>query len=173
MYELAPLTPTVYGYQDASGYMCRSVILTEPSTVPQVPQIQPSSDQPSQYPTSVHTNIWRSLFPSDVIKDIFSWETLQVNITNSDLELSEILLQQDWLTNFFYVQEIITNSLTDKIADLCLKKIWLDMCTSPPESLLRLQSPYQHQYHYTTCHYFVGDTDNEILDIPSRSTHIY
>ena len=34
--ELVPLKPTVYGYHDASGYMCGGVVLTGPTAIPQI-----------------------------------------------------------------------------------------------------------------------------------------
>ena len=47
MYELVPLQPTVDGYHDASGYMCRGVVLPGPTTTPQEFPPQPSTARPS------------------------------------------------------------------------------------------------------------------------------
>ena len=38
LFELVPLTPTLYGYHDSSGRMCGGMVLPGPSAVPRVLQ---------------------------------------------------------------------------------------------------------------------------------------
>ena len=50
MYELVPLRPTVDGYHDTSGYMCRGVVLPGPTATPRELPPQPSAVRPSPNP---------------------------------------------------------------------------------------------------------------------------
>ena len=53
-YELVPLQPTVDGYHDASGYICRSVVLLGLTAIPRILPPQPSAAQPSPNPNRAH-----------------------------------------------------------------------------------------------------------------------
>ena len=54
MYELFPLQPTVDGYHDASGYMCGSMVLPEPTAIHQSSSPQPSAARPPPNPNGAH-----------------------------------------------------------------------------------------------------------------------
>ena len=63
MYELVPLRPTVDGYHNASGYMCRGVVLPGPTDIPRELPPQPSAARTSPNPTGAHPIVWRMTFP--------------------------------------------------------------------------------------------------------------
>ena len=77
---------TLEGYQDASRYMCRGVILPGPTEVPWDLQLQTSTYHIMIKLTGVNPIVWQVHLPPKIMEDLISWTNTN-KVTNSDLEL--------------------------------------------------------------------------------------
>ena len=100
LFELVPLTPTVGSHKDTFGYMCGYVILQGTRSVPRFLQQQTRSYLPSLYPSAAHPIIWRAHFPTDIGRNLITWDNPQGKFIKSDLELTTSVLRHDCIAYF-------------------------------------------------------------------------
>ena len=100
LFELVALNPTVGSHQDTFGYMCGYVILQGTRSVPRFLQKQTRSYLPSLYPSAAHPIIWRAHFPSDVVRNLITWDNPQGKFIKSELELLTSVLHHDCIAYF-------------------------------------------------------------------------
>ena len=92
------------------------------------------------------------------------------NINNSDLELAGGVFQHYCAADSYDVRERTVISCTDNSAGMWWMRKGSATCTSPPAHLLRLQAVHQRHHRYVPRHDFVSGVDNDISDMPSRSS---
>ena len=103
MYELVPLRPTVDGYHDVSGYMCRGVVLPVPTATPQELPPQPSPARPSPNLKEAYPIVWHMPFPKDIVDSLVSWKNPQGTVNNFELELAGGVVHSDCVAQCFVV----------------------------------------------------------------------
>ena len=171
LYELVPLSPTLDGYHDASGTMCGGVLLPGPGAIPRALPHQPATARPA-HPGSAHPIIWRATFPPDIVASLVSSANPSGSVTNSDLELAGGILQHDCAAACFDIRERTILSRTDNTAALWWQRKGSATSISAPAHLLRLQAMHQRHHRYVPRHDFVPGVENDIADLPSRSSHL-
>ena len=118
LYELVSLQPTTGVYYNAPGYICGEEVLPGPMTVPQTHRPQPSAADTSPEPEVAHPIICRAHFPADITAQLVSWDNPEGKLTNSDLDLTGIVLHHACMADCFNVCEWTTMSRTDNTAGL-------------------------------------------------------
>ena len=172
MYELVPLRPTVDGYHDALGYMCKGMVLPGPTATPWTLPPQPSAVRPSPNPTGAHPIVWRMPFPKDIVESLVSSTNPQETVNNSELELAGAVVHSDCVAQCFVVKERTTLARADNILGLWWQYKGSATYTSAPAHLLRLQAMHQWFHSYVPRVDFVSGVDNLISDRPSRSADL-
>ena len=104
MYELVPLRPTVDGYHNASGYMCRGVVLPGLTATSRTLPPQPNAVQPSPDPMGAYPIVWRMPFPKDIVESLDRWTNPQGTVNNSELELAGGVVHSDCVAQCFFVK---------------------------------------------------------------------
>ena len=88
LYEIVLIQPMMYGYHNASRYICGGSVLPEPTEVPRTTQQHPKSAAISLEPAGVHPIVYQANFPADITAQLVSWGNQEGQVTNSDLELA-------------------------------------------------------------------------------------
>ena len=172
LFELVTLTPTVGSHQDTFGYMCGYVILQGTRSVPRFLQQQTRSYLPSLYPSTAHPIIWRAHFPSDVVRNLITWDNPQGKFIKSDLELTTSVLHHDCIAYFSDVLKKKNLSQANNISCMWWQQKVSDTCMLPHDHILQLQVLHQRYHHYIPRHVFFSITNNGIFDLPYQSVHI-
>ena len=132
LYKLVPLQPTLDGYHDTYGYMCQGVVNPGPTAVPRTLQPQPRAVKPTPDTTGAHPIVWRATLPKDVSTSLVSWKNPDSQVTNSDLELDDIVIHHVCMTDCYDVWEGITPDRTDTTDGLWWKRKGSTTFTHPP-----------------------------------------
>ena len=172
MYELVPLRPTVDGYHNSSGYMCRGVVLPGPTSIPRKFPPQPSDTRLSPNTNGAHPIVLHVPFPKDIVDSLVSWTNPQGTVNNSELELAGGVVHSDFVAQCFVVTERTKLLRTNNTAGLWWQLKGSATCTSAPAHLLQLQAMHQRFFHYVPRIDFVSGVDNLISDLPSRSSDL-
>ena len=172
LYELVPLHTNMYGYHNASGYMCGGAVLPGPTSVPRTPQQHPISVTIFPEPAGKHPIVCQTHFPTDITSQLVYWVNPEVQVTNSDLELVGRVIHHAFISNCFDMRDQNPLSIRDNTAGLCWHRKGSSTSTFPSAHLLRPQSIHQRFYRYIPCHGFLEGVDNGISDRPSRSRYL-
>ena len=170
LFKLVPLSPTLDGYHDSSGIMCGEVVLPGPSAVPRVLQKQPSAALPSKDKLAAHPIVWHVSYPQDVVDRLVTYKNPRGDINNLGLELARDVFQHCCAADSYDVRERAVLSHTNNSAGMWWMRKGSATFTFPPAHLLRLQAFHQRHHRYVPRHEFVSGVDNDISDVPPRSS---
>ena len=145
-------------------------MLPGPSASPSVLQKQPSAALPSKDKLAAHPIVWRIPYPPDIVDLLVTYKNPGGDINNSDLELTGVVFQHFCAADYYNVREQTVLSRTNNSAGMWWMRKGTGMCTSPSAHLLRLQAVHQQHHRYVPRHDFFGGIDNDISDVPSRSS---
>ena len=164
LYELVPLTPSLEGDHDASGYGAGGVLLPKPHTVPR-PAAAASASDPDQRP---HPVLWRVPFPDDLVANLVSWKNPHGTVTNSDFELAGGLLHHEAAAQCYDIRERTLLSRTDNTPTLFWQRKGSTSTQGPASYLLRNQAIHQRYHRYVDRHDFLAGIKNPMADDASR-----
>ena len=151
--ELVPTHPTVIGACDASGLGMGGVLFI-------------------QTPQGVSPILWRSPFPTPVVKSLVSFDNPSGTITNSDLELAGTIGQLDVLAQAADIREQTIHNLTDNTPTLYWHRKGSTTTTGPAAYLLRLAALHQRHHRYLAQHDYIPGPSNVMADDCSRLWHL-
>ena len=118
----------------------------------------------------MHPTVWRVPYLQDVVNRLVTYKNPRKDINNSDLELAGGVFQHCCAADCYDVQEQTVLSRTDNYASMWWMRKGSATCISPPAHFLRLQAVHQRQQRYVPRHDSVSGVDNDISDLPSRSS---
>jgi hypothetical protein len=94
------------------------------------------------------------------------------DITNSDLELSGSLFQQEAVAQCYDVRKRTTKDSTDNIATMYWTLKGSTTTAGPPSHLLRMATIHQRHHRYVNLKDYLDDTRNRMADDASRLNHL-
>ena len=153
LYELVSMTPVIDGTTDASGLgMGGIVFLPTELLAPRVSQ------------AAGHPILWCIHFPTDIVQHLVMQENPNGDITNSDLELVAMVLQQDVIAQHYNVHECTTHTTTDNTPSWAWQH-WGSISTDTLLAyLLCLQALHQWYHHYIPTYSYLPDKLNVMAD---------
>ena len=142
--------------------MNRGAVLLGPTAVPCTPQHHLSALATSLKPAVAHRIFWRTNFTVDITAQLVSWGNLEVQVTNSDLELAGSVIHYKCMVSFFDICEQNTLYRMDNVVGLWRQRKGPATSTSSQYHLLRLQYIHQRFHCYVPHHGFMRRVDNGI-----------
>ena len=152
--------------------MCRGAVLLGPTAVPCTPQHYLSALATSLKPAVAHRIVWRTNFTVDITAQLVSWGNLEVQVTNSDLELAGSVIHYKCMVSFFDICEQNTLYRMDNVVGLWRQRKGPATSTSSQYHLLRLQYIHQRFHCYVPHHCFVRRVDNGISVRPYHAQYL-
>ena len=169
IYEIVPQPePELLGAQDASAMGMGGVWFPASERL----QARHTHSSAAKSSASVGPILWRAKFPTNVSKNLVSYNNPRGQITNSDLELAAGLVQHDIAVHAFDLRERTIASGSDNTPTISWQTKGSTTTTSAPAYLLRLQALHQRFHRYQTSSFFIPGTLNAMADDCSRLWHL-
>ena len=118
------------------GTCLGGAVILGPTAVPHTLHPQPSAAKTTLDPTGAHPIVWRAQLPEDVSASLVYLEKPTNQVTNSDLELSGIVIHRTCMADCYDFQERTTLSWTENMAGMWWQQKGSATLTSPPARLL-------------------------------------
>ena len=151
--EVVPTPPTYFGAMDAAKEGMGGVWFPPADQAPPLALQQPKASRLR------HPILWRARFPPKVQSQLVSFENPTGSITNSDLELSGAVAQDDILANALpTVAHLSTCTFSDNTPAVAWKTKGSTSSTGPSAYLLQTAALHRRHYRY----------QNELNYLPGR-----
>ena len=95
----------MYGYHNASRYICGGAVLPEPTEVPRTTQQHPKAAAISLDPAGVQPIVCQANFPADITAQLVSWGNPEGQVTNSDLDLEGSVIHHACMADCFGIRK--------------------------------------------------------------------
>ena len=143
------LHPMLDGYNNASGYMPRGVVLTYSTAVPYTMHPRNIISQKITNSTADRPILRRTHFLADIISALIYWTSPIKTLIKSNVKLVGSVIQHACMAEFFNVCENITFSCMNNKSRLWVQQKGSDTSTSPWVHLIHLPDLHQQYHHYT------------------------
>jgi hypothetical protein len=112
--------------------------------------------------------LWRRRFDPAITKSLVSAANTQGSLTNSDLEQTGLVLQQDVLAQCHDIRECTVCALTDNMAALSRDQHGSTSTNAPSAYLCRLSALHQRAFRYRFQSSYIPGPLNVMADVLSR-----
>lgn len=116
--------------------------------------------------------LWRCPFSSAISNDLVSFANPKGNITDSDLELAGIIVQQDIAVQATDMAERTNHTLSDNTPAVTWQTKGSTTATGPAACLLRLQALHARFHRCVTRFSHVPGSSNPMANVCSRAWHL-
>ena len=155
IYEVIPSNPRVVGATDASGLGMGGVFF--------VPLEEGTSAEPLY-----ESYLWRYQYADDIRTHLVSFTNPDGSITNSDLELTATIAQNDVIAHAIDIRETTIGNVHDNSPTVFWNRKGSATTDGPAAYLLRLQALHQRAHKYISLHDFIPGHLNRMADDTSR-----
>jgi hypothetical protein len=168
LHELVPLTPTIHGNHDASGYGMGGVWYPTPTAVGRSVRMRTSPNGRRRRQHRAVPVVWRMRFPANITARLVTRENPKGDITNTDLELVGSVMHQECATQCYDIRERTTLSRTDNTGTMYWQRKGSATTAKVAAEVLRIQAMHQRHHRYIRLHDHLSGPENVDADDASR-----